>query len=179
MFPTNHKTFSTGRPKALFDETKVSPGASPTTANTEIELKLSADSKSLARVRQTTFWSGSQRAQTRVLDSVTSIQFATTCGPVAFDPFSKGGAAISEISAFKPDLLLTDFVMAQVDGLGPCRELKKRSDFDRMKINSYPSMFKHISGNKRMTLTRLGISKYHSIWRLSATPLLSWCWVSR
>ena len=134
MFPTNHKTFSAGRPKALFDETKVSPGASPTTANTEIELKLSADSKSLARVRQIAFWSGSQRAQTRVLDSVTSIQFATTCGPVAFDPSSKGGAAISEISAFKPDLLLTDFVMAQVDGLGSCRELKKRSDFDRMKI---------------------------------------------
>ena len=53
---------------------------------------------------------------------------------MAFDPFSKGGAAISEISAFKPDLLLTDFVMAQVDGLGPCRELNKRSDFDRMKI---------------------------------------------
>ena len=118
----------------MFNETKVSPGASPTTADTEIELKLSADSKSLARVRQTAFWSGSQKAQTRVLDSVTSIQFATTCGPMAFDPFSKGGAAISEISAFKPDLLLTDFVMAQVDGLGPCRELKKRSDFDRMKI---------------------------------------------
>ena len=118
----------------MFNETKVSSSASPTTADTEIELKLSADSKSLARVRQTAFWSGSQKAQTRVLDSVTSIQFATTCGPMAFDPFSKGGAAISEISAFKPDLLLTDFVMAQVDGRGPCRELKKRSDFDRMKI---------------------------------------------
>ena len=118
----------------MFNETQVSSGASPTTANTEIEFKLSADSKSLARARQTAFWSGSQKAQTRVLDSVTSIQFAATCGPMAFDPLSKGGAAISEISAFKPDLLLTDLVMAQVDGLGPCRELKKRSDFDRMKI---------------------------------------------
>ena len=118
----------------MFNETQVSSGASPTTANTEIELKLSADSKSVARVGQTAFWSGSQKAQTRVLDIVTSIRFATTCVPMAFDPFSKGGAAISEISAFKPDLLLTDFVMAQVDGLGPCRELKKRSDFDRMKI---------------------------------------------
>ncbi|MEC8164337.1 MAG: response regulator, partial [Pseudomonadota bacterium] len=53
---------------------------------------------------------------------------------MAFDPFSKGGAAISEISAFKPDLLLTDLVMAQVDGLGPCRELKKCSNLDRMQI---------------------------------------------
>ena len=124
MFPTNHKTFSAGKPKRFSTKHKVSSGASPTTANTEIELKLSAGSKSLARVRQTAFWSGSQKAQTRVLDSVTSIQFAATCGPMAFDPFSKGGAAISEISAFKPDLLLTDFVMAQVDGLGPCRELR-------------------------------------------------------
>lgn len=54
----------------MLDETKVSTDASPTTANTEIELKLSADSKSLAQVRRTAFWSGSQRAQTRVLDSV-------------------------------------------------------------------------------------------------------------
>ena len=130
-------------------------------------------------MRQTAFWSGSQRAQTRVLDSVTSIQFATTCGPVAFDPFSKGGAAISEISAFKPDLLLTDFVMAQVDGLGPCRELKKRSGLDRMKINSYPLKLKHIGGNKRLTLARWGISKNHSIQCLSEIPLLPCCWVSR
>ncbi|MBG05021.1 MAG: hypothetical protein CMM59_13210 [Rhodospirillaceae bacterium] len=45
-----------------------------------------------------------------------------------------GMTAISEISAFKPDLLLTDLVMAQVDGLALCRELRKRSDLDRMKI---------------------------------------------
>ena len=54
----------------MLDETKVSPDASPTTVNTEIELKFSAYSKSLARVRRTAFWSDSQRAQTRVLDSV-------------------------------------------------------------------------------------------------------------
>ena len=38
--------------------------------NTEIELKLSAEPKSLARIRRTAFWSGPGRAQTRVLDSV-------------------------------------------------------------------------------------------------------------
>ena len=38
--------------------------------NTEIELKLAANSKDFARVRRTTFWSESKRAQTRMLDSV-------------------------------------------------------------------------------------------------------------
>ena len=56
-----------------------------------------------------------------------------TCGPVAFrSVFERWG--ISEISALKSDLLLTNFVIAQVDGLGPCRELKKRSNLDRMQI---------------------------------------------
>jgi len=45
-----------------------------------------------------------------------------------------GMTAISEITAFKPDLLLTDLVMAQVDGLALCRELRNRSNLDGMKI---------------------------------------------
>ena len=65
---------------------------------------------------------------------MTSIQFATTCGPVAFRSVFERWGAILEISALKPDLLLTNFVIAQVDGLGPCRELKKRSNLDRMQI---------------------------------------------
>lgn len=36
-----------------------------------------------------------------------------------------GATAIPQISSFKPDILLTDLVMAELDGLDLCRELRE------------------------------------------------------
>ena len=54
----------------MLDERQASEEVASVSGNTEIELKLTADSKDLPRVKRTPFWSGRARAQTRVLDSV-------------------------------------------------------------------------------------------------------------
>ena len=88
MFRTNHKTFSEGSPKSCSTKYLRVPCRRLSIRRLSLNSLLL---KCLARVRRTAFWSSSQRAQTRVLDSVTSIQFAMTCGPVAFRSVFENG----------------------------------------------------------------------------------------
>ena len=45
-----------------------------------------------------------------------------------------GATALPEIKAKRPDCVLTDLVMAEMDGLDLCRELRKLTEFSDLKI---------------------------------------------
>lgn len=45
-----------------------------------------------------------------------------------------GSTALPEIKAKRPDCVLTDLVMAEMDGLDLCRELRKMPEFSDLKI---------------------------------------------